>query len=209
MTPIEEITTDLNWRLGELAVLKTIPHRYQMLDSHIELLKSYLVPAIYALWEGFVVNTFEVLIKEINSQSISPDDIDVKIILYVTETDESLCLSNARTKIESKLDFVKKIKEVFENTVHIDPKVVTKSNVNFKVINELITSFNMRLLPSCYKSSLDKLLFFRNAIAHGNRAISVNDEEIGLFSQLVNDLMAEIVERVEETIINRSYLRDQ
>ena len=207
MTPIESIVSDMNWRLGELASLKSIPFRYHMQQSHIWQLKKHLVPAIYALWEGFVVNSFEVYIKQINSRQIRIEDIDVNILLYMTEADEKLCLSTPRFKRESKLNFVENIKTVFGTPVHIPPKVVTKSNVNYEVANNLLTCFNMRILPACYKHKLDKLLKFRNMIAHGDRAITVKDEDISVFSQLVNDLMAEITERVEEAIEGEQYLK--
>ena len=45
--------------MSELASLKTIPLRYNLLSHHKEMLIKYTIPSIYALWEGFVKNSFE------------------------------------------------------------------------------------------------------------------------------------------------------
>ena len=49
----QEIYADIDWRMSELALLKTIPLRLNFLPDQNKNIIKYLVPAIYAIWEGF------------------------------------------------------------------------------------------------------------------------------------------------------------
>ncbi|MBK6345590.1 MAG: hypothetical protein IPF68_06575 [Bacteroidales bacterium] len=57
-TFIDEILADIDWRVSELATLKSIPIRYSFRPEHKELQIKYTIPAIYAIWEGFVKSCF-------------------------------------------------------------------------------------------------------------------------------------------------------
>ena len=207
MTILEDIRSDIDWRMGELASLKTIPHRYNMIAHHKSLLKTYLVPAIYAIWEGFVSNTMLAYIMEINKEGISAESIRMDILLYITDIDEKLNLTVSRTSRSQQVKFIKNIYTTFNNPIEILPKVQTKSNVNLEVVNHLLTSFGLKTLPDCYEGKLNKLLNFRNKIAHGEKAILVKDVHITEFTQLINDLMVEIAIRIEEGITCQTYLK--
>ncbi|MBO7577543.1 MAG: hypothetical protein J6T43_00950 [Prevotella sp.] len=206
MTILEEIKSDIDWRMGELVSLKTIPHRYKMVTHHKSLLKTYLVPAIYAIWEGFVSNTMMAYIMEINKERIAAKSIRMDVLLYITEMDEKLNLSVPRTNRNQQEKFIRNIYTTFTNPIIITPKIQTKSNVNLGVINHLLTSFGLDALPNSYEGSLNKLLNFRNKIAHGEKAITVKDNHITEFTQLINDLMVEIAIRIEDGLINKTYL---
>lgn len=206
MTILEDIKSDIDWRMGELASLKTIPHRYNMITHHKLLLKTYLVPAIYAIWEGFVSNTMLAYIMEINKEGISAESIRMDILLYIADTDEKLNLTVSRTGRIQQEKFIRNMYTTLTNPIKIVPKVQTKSNVNLEVVNHLLTSFGLEVLPDSYEGRLNKLLYFRNKIAHGEKAITVKDDHITEFTQLINDLMADIATRIEVGLTNKTYL---
>lgn len=206
MTILEDIKSDIDWRMGELASLKTIPHRYNMVTHHISQLKTYLVPAIYAILEGFVSNTMLAYIMEINKERIAADSIRMDILLYIADMDEKLNLTVSRTGRNQQEKFIKNMYTTLTNPIKIVPKVQTKSNVNLEVINHLLTSFGLEALPNSYEGGLNKLLNFRNKIAHGEKAITVKNEHITEFTQLINDLMVDIATRIEEGLTNKTYL---
>lgn len=207
MTAIESITTDMDWRLGELGVLKSIPYRYHMNEGHVDMLRRYLVPAIYGLWEGFVKNTMMVYIGEINKASVMADALSMNTLLYSTKVDENLRLTTIRDKRPVQEKFIKNFRRFISSPICIKPLVDTESNVNLDVANKLLGAFNIEMLPNDkYGGRLHKLLNFRNAIAHGDNSISVKDEEIAEFSQLIVELMAEIATRVENGLAIKSYL---
>ena len=206
MTAIENIMADMDWRMGELGSLKTIPHRYHMEEQHIAMLKRYIVPAIYGLWEGFVKNTILVYIEEINKAEVPVNSICLNTLIYMTDIDDNLKLSTERKHKEKKERFIKNFQNLLATPVNMKLKVITESNVNLEVANHLLESFNIETLPDVYEGKLNKLLNFRNAIAHGESAISVGEKEINEFSQLIVELMSEIAERVEKGLLSKSYL---
>ena len=206
MTAIENITADMDLRMGELGSLKTIPHRYHMEEQHIAMLKRYIVPAIYGLWEGFVKNTILVYIEEINKAEVPVNSICLNTLIYMTDIDDNLKLSTERKHKEKKERFIKNFQNLLATPVNMKLKVITESNVNLEVANHLLESFNIETLPDVYDGKLNKLLNFRNAIAHGESAISVGEKEINEFSQLIVELMSEIAERVEKGLLSKSYL---
>jgi len=206
MNILEDIKSDIDWRMGELASLKTIPHRYNMVTHHKSLLKTYLVPAIYAIWEGFVSNTMLAYIMEINKEGIAAESIRMDILLYIADVDEKLNLTVSRSGRIQQEKFIRDMYTILTNPIKIVPKVQTKSNVNLEVINHLLTSFGLEALPDCYEGRLNKLLNFRNKIAHGEKAITVKDDHIIEFTQLINDLMADIAIRIEEGLTKKTYL---
>jgi hypothetical protein len=66
--------------------------------------------------------------------------------------------------------------------------------------------FNINNIHPDNKAPLDKLLFFRNSIAHGENAITVERTDIDRFSLLIQNLMYEVLLLVEDCILNKRYL---
>jgi hypothetical protein len=209
MSFIEEINRDIDWRMAELASLKTIPLRYNLLPKHKELLIKYAVPSIYALWEGFVKNTFELYAKEINNLSISSNDVHINILTHFVSSQGDLRLENARTDFIKQKKFIECYHSKINQPLYINTGYnITKSNVNFDVINDILMRFNLSQFPkNDFNDRLNKLLNFRNKIAHGEKSISVTIEDIEFFSKLVNDLMVETLLRIENGYNSRSFCR--
>ncbi|MCP4696577.1 MAG: hypothetical protein GY862_06980 [Gammaproteobacteria bacterium] len=90
----------------------------------------------------------------------------------------------------------------------VSSKFPTKSNVNLKVINNVLHRYSLKLLPgSPYKAQLNKLLKFRNNIAHGDNSIPVDRKNVIGFSLAINDLMVEIFLRIEEGYAKNTFRR--
>lgn len=195
---IDEINSDIQWRMSELASLKSIPLRYNLLPHHKEMLIKYTIPSIYALWEGFVKNSFELYIREINKLNIPIEEVHINVITHTLSSYEKLYLENPRMNFVSKKEFIEFYQTKISQPLNITNKIPTKSNVDFVVINDILTRFNLNLLPKTFESKLKKLLKFRNSIAHGETSLPVKLEDVTFFSQLVNDLMIEIIIRLDE-----------
>lgn len=208
MNVLENIIADMDWRQGELAVLKTLPYRYKMLPEHPGILKKYFIPAIYALWEGFVKNSIQCYIGEINRLQLTVSQLHINILTYALTIDEKLRLENPRTHFDKKVLFVKTYNQILSQPIQISLNVPTKSNVNYEVINDILRTFNLELMPLDFKGRLDKFLKFRNVIAHGDRSIVIRDDDIMEFIQLVIDLMGELYLRVDKGFSSRSYLNE-
>lgn len=203
---IEDIKADIDWRMSELASLKTIPLRYKLSIHHVEILTKYAVPSMYSLWEGFVKKSFELYIAEINSLELSFSDVNINLITHSLSSEDKLSLENPRMSFFKKKEFIEFYQNKTKEKFTIPNKLPTKSNIDFKVINEILERFNLsKLSPDIYEKKLKKLLNFRNSISHGERSITVKNENLNEFSMLINDLMVEIFIRIEEGKLKETY----
>ncbi len=207
MSCIQEITKDIDWRMAELGSLKSIPLRYQLLPHHREMIIKYTVPSIYALWEGFVKTAFRCYIFEINSLKLLFSDIHINLVVHALTSIDKLRLDNPRNSFKSKKEFTEHYLTAISKPFEIAEVIPTQSNVNFQVINEILLLFNLELLPKDFDKPLGRLVNFRNSIAHGEILIPIKLKDIECFTQLLNDLMVEIVLRIEKGLNTNSFRR--
>lgn len=205
MALLSEINDDIQWRMSELASLKTIPLRYNLLIHHKKLLIKYAIPSIYSIWEGFVKNSFELYVNEINSLNIPVKDTHINILTHALSSHDKLSLENPRIHFKTKREFIEYYQDKISQPLFLTNKLPTKSNIDFEVINEILLRFNLDVLHESFKMKLRKLLRFRNSISHGDSSIPVDMEDLTYFSMLINDLMIEIFNRIEDGYISQSF----
>jgi hypothetical protein len=205
MIILKDIEADIAWRMAELGSLKSIPLRYNLLPHHKEMIIKYTIPSIYALWEGFVKNSFRRYVEEINSLNLAISDIHINLLVHSLTSLDKLRLENPRNSFKSKKEFTEHYFQVISRPFEISKIIPTRSNVNFEVINEILQLFNLEFLPKSFDKPLDKLVLFRNSIAHGEVRIPIKIKDIEMFSQLLNDLMIEIILRIEKGLVSRTY----
>ena len=204
-----EISEDINWRLGQLATIKTLPFRYSITNDHKNFLLKYLIPSCYAVWEGFVKNTFEIYTRYLNSLSIKMDKFSISIVSHSIE--------RTFPQLRNEINDQRKIEHLCEslfnyakNNFSVSSLLPTNSNINLKIINNILSRYNLALLPTTpYKNELNKLIHFRNLIAHGDNNIVVTKDIVFEFTNTINHLMSDIFLLVEEGYNNKTYLREQ
>jgi hypothetical protein len=200
---IDEIVADIEWRISELASLKSIPIRYSFRTDHKEIHIKYSVPAIYAIWEGFVKNCFVIYSNHLNSLQIKRTEISVPLLTH--QIDSECDFNNPRTGFESKQRLVSLIDNMLNDVITIKPSVPTESNVNFKVLNRILERFCIDKLDDKYESDLNKLLRYRNTIAHGENSLTVDMIHITQFISLIENLMLDIVINIERNEKNKTF----
>jgi len=205
MSCIEEIQKDIDWRMSELGSLKSIPLRYKLLPHHQEMIIKYTVPSIYALWEGFVKASFKGYASEINSLGLAVNDVHINLLVHGLTSIDKLRLENPRNSFKSKKEFTEYYLNVISKPFELSDVIPTNSNVNFGVINEILLLFNLQLLPNHFDKPLNKLVNFRNSIAHGEIRIPIKIKDIEDFSHLLNDLMVEVILRIENGLKTNSF----
>ena len=205
MSCLNEIKKDIDWRMSELGSLKSIPVRYRLLPHHQAMIVKYTIPSIYALWEGFIKASFKCYITEINSLNLALKDVHINLLVHGLTSIDKLRLENPRNSFKSKKEFTEHYLAVLSKPFELVEIIPTNSNVNFDVINKILLLFNLELLPKNFDKPLDKLVGFRNSIAHGEIRIPIKMKDIEYFTQLLNDLMVEIVLRIENGLITNSF----
>ncbi|WP_305952730.1 MAE_28990/MAE_18760 family HEPN-like nuclease [Emticicia oligotrophica] len=201
---ISEIQEDIKWRVNEITTLKTIPLRYNLQKNHQNSIIIYSIPAYYALWEGYLKNSFELLTNYINKLELDYSTVNVNLLTHAIE---NRCnLGNERKYFDKKMKSVGVLTQFYKEPFRIEQGVPTESNVNFKVTNRVLERFCIQSMDNKYEKPLDRLLLFRNKIAHGENSIKVKREDIDEFSLLVENLMYEILILIEKYIDTKGYL---
>jgi hypothetical protein len=204
-TFIDEILADIDWRVSQLATLKSIPIRYSFSPEHKELQIKYTIPAIYAIWEGFVKSCFIIYSNHLNTLSIGRSEIAMPLLTH--HLDSECDFNNPRINFDSKQKMVTLLDSLLSDIVTIKPSVPTESNVNFKVLDKILERFCIDKVSADYDRQLNKLLLFRNKIAHGENSISVNLTHVNEFISTVENLMLDIVINVEQNAKVGTYKR--
>ena len=201
----EELSLEVEWRISEISIIKSIPYLYRVTDKHKEVLQKYLIPAIYALWEGFVVISFEIYTKKLNELNLTLDELHPFILAH--DLDMKKGLKDGRTDRLKQVEFSLDLKHYFSLDLSISGKVPTKSNVKFKTINNILERFNLEKFPKNYfEHGLGKLLKYRNDIAHGENSLSVDYEIVLELCEVVVKCMDKLSDILVEGIHNKSYL---
>lgn len=196
VTFIDEILADIDWRVSQLSILKSIPIRYSFSPEHKELQIKYTVPAIYAIWEGFVKSSFIIYSNHLNTLSIGRSEIAMPLLTH--QLDSECDFNNPRINFDSKQRMVSLLDSLLTDIVTIKPSVPTESNVNFKVLNKILERFCIDKVSDNYEQKLNKLLLFRNKIAHGENSITVDLTHVTEFISTVENLMLDIAINVEQ-----------
>jgi hypothetical protein len=202
---IQEILADINWRVSELATIKSLPIKYSFRPDHKELQIKYSIPAIYAIWEGFVKNTFTIYSTHLNSLNITR--IEIAHPLLTHQLDLECDFNNPRAAFDSKKRLVNLINNVLDETITIKPGIPTESNVNFKVLNKILERFCISPIEGSYERGLNRLLRFRNMIAHGENALQVNMTDMTQFVSLIENLMLDLIINIETCEKNKTFTK--
>lgn len=203
VTFVDEILADIDWRISELATIKSIPIKYSFRPDHKEVHIKYSIPAIYAIWEGFVKNCFTIYSNHLNTLGIKRTEISTALLTH--QIDSECDFNNPRLNFDTKQKLVEQIDSLLTETIVIKPSVPTESNVNLKVLNKILERFCISKIDDSYDRGLNKLLLFRNKIAHGENSITVNMTHVTEFVSLIENLMLDITINIESCERTKSY----
>lgn len=206
----EELEADIYWRQGQLSILRSIGKHNSLSVQQRACLRTYIVPAIYSLWEGFIKQSFSIYIRDINKKQIKLMDLHLNYITHIVDNKQQTNLQNARTNVEDRRKCVNVLCEIFSHeSVPVSENIPTESNVTYKVLNRILQTFNLNRIDVKWEKGLNKLLCFRNRIAHGENSIVVEDTDIEYFSQLLNDLMVVVCSLIVNGIKEERYLKNK
>lgn len=203
----QQLDEEIEWRIFELAMLKTNHLSRSISENRANIIRKYSVIAIYALFEGYVVRVFDIYKENINKLNLKCSEINTKILTsYVNYKHK---LTNGKSDVIKQEQFILNLQEIILSTsLNIDMKINTESNVNMKVLNKLLFSFNLKSInDNELESRLNKLLKFRNSLAHGETVLRVTNELVCEFVETVTILMDLVSEIIVIGYKDRTYLR--
>lgn len=201
----ETINSDLNWRLGEIAILKSLTVQSHLSEKKKSIARKYSIPALYAVWEGYVVNSFKEYVKIINSECLNFSDLHDSIA--TKHLFSLLNLHQPPKSFEKRKQFVRRIQAVLSEPIQLPLEIDTGSNIDYAELQNICNRYAVNADPlEQYKASLNKFLNYRNRIAHGDNSIAVAPEHITEFSQTVVSLMSDITEILTVHVTEKKYL---
>ncbi|WP_396586966.1 MAE_28990/MAE_18760 family HEPN-like nuclease [Bermanella sp. R86510] len=199
---IFEIQEDNNWRDGELAKFKINPHKVDQ-----KLWDRMCIPMIYAHWEGYVVSSLRVLINHLNKLQLNPSDVDTKLI--VIGLGKSYNSLSGKQSFDQKVNFTDKFIVLFDRAIKFDKSIDTKSNLNSKVLKELCNMFGFDFEKfKDVTSDIDRIVNFRNRIAHGENSILPHTDSIEKYISSVTEATDLIMQEIDRFLSNKSYLQN-
>jgi hypothetical protein len=164
------------------------------------------VPAIYAIWEGFVKESITKYSRYLNGLLLKPCDLAITLLTHAV--DENINLNDNRSNWDKKEKMITLIDDLFSNGVSFKHQIPTKSNVDFATASEIMKIYCLKpVLSDTYKDDLNKLLHFRNKCAHGDNAIKINSAQLEEFTLLVEHLMYEFIIAIENSLKNKFFRR--
>ncbi|WP_457933789.1 hypothetical protein LOS73_12885 [Pseudoalteromonas sp. SCSIO 43210] len=196
---VEEIQEENKWRDGELAIFKQNP-----LNVDTKLWNRMCLPMIYAHWEGYVVNSLKLLIGYLNDLELLPTEVSTKfVVLGLGNRYNSL---SGKQSFEQKIEFTEKFKELFQKALKFKKDIDTKSNLNSKVLNELCSVFGFNYISfKGVTSDIDRIVTFRNRIAHGENSIIPESEGIESYIVSVTEATDILLTEIEHFIRTENY----
>lgn len=201
----EAVEADLNWRLGEIALLKSLTVQSHLTENKKVITRKYFVPALYAIWEGFVVNVFQEYVKMINNEKAAFSSLHVDIT--TKHLFSSLNLHQPSKNFEKRKKLIRDLQNIMFEPVELPLEINTGSNVNYTELKNICERYAVDSEPlKQYKAPLDKFLNYRNRIAHGDNSIPVGKEHVVEFSQTIISLMYDIIEILTLHAREKKYL---
>ncbi len=190
----QDIRSDIGERQQLMLQIKTLYLRYQFNERDEKIFLSYSMPAIYAIWEGFIQTSFKTYVQEINKINLSVNTVHKQILCYHIENSFKQFKQYPKN-YNKKVAFFDKLGEFYgADIIEITRTINTENNVGFDVLNRLLAAFNLEKIPDYYeqrslKYELDeRLLRIRNQVAHGQDSIIVSRNDLEESINLVNNL---------------------
>lgn len=190
------LVAEREWRITELEFCKKIPflYTYPSFRSHYPLFWKFCIPMIYSHWEGFCVASMKLLVDYLNEISLSYQDAANHVLLLDNRKRFSYLQGNCSTDQQSR--FLNEFLASQKTGVHIDRSVVSaNSNLNFKQLSKMLSYFEISVSPVLdqQKPTIEKLVWYRNSIAHGENSITVTQKDVETFISCITKCIDEML----------------
>jgi len=201
----EKLVEAKDRRVNEIAEIKVVALRSGLSDLQKQIIKKYAIPAFYSLWEGYFKEAAGIYISSVNSMHLPTNQLAPLLLAHSIDTKHKLYQLSG--EFDKRADLIINLRNDLLGCLPIPTELPTESNINFKVANNILRRLCIRELSSqCFKEPLNKFLFFRNRISHGDFSIPIEQENIDEFSSLVEGLMDQILLNIIEGYSEQAYL---
>lgn len=203
MSPLDQITQDLNWRESELGSLKILLTRRDLSSTQREVLLRAAWAMLYAHYEGFVKFSLTVFYEEAEKRIDRCDQLPKETRV--------MALGNTLKKLKSLpaidlLDEIENFEITYNHKTPSFPDVNTGSNLWPNILEELLKSANLKdTVVKEHRYQLRTLVSRRNDIAHGKQDIIPEVEYYFGFENAVYQVMYNLAFVIDERLKSSPY----
>lgn len=197
---VEEIIVNNEWREKEFSKFKT---NSQNVDEALWL--RMCIPMIYAHWEGYVLDSFRIMLKHLNSLQLKHDQTITNLTVFgLGSTFSSLA---GKQNFEQKIIFTNKFYALISGVIKFGVRVDTKSNLRSSVLKDLcaIFCFDYGKFEN-FIADIDRLVDVRNAIAHGENSIVPDKESLQRYIESITRSTDILLFEIDDFLVNKKYL---
>ncbi len=197
-----ELEAERDWRVAEFSKMRLMLRKLQESESeeNVNLYLKMTLPMIYAHWEGFCVASFKILLDYISSKNIKGNKASYNVLTYANK--KAYDKLKGKHSFPQKVEFSKMFIDILNGNIRVTGKLDTKSNLNYDVLHDILTMFEMDETKFIqYQSDLNMLVGMRNAIAHGenSRIVSMDcmNKNILLITELMDIIVLEQIDYID------------
>jgi len=184
---------------------KTIHMRYSMIEKHKLFLIRQAVLSIYAAWEGFLKECLLLYLQELNTLKLEYNNISDTYLAF--QTDNVCTFKNSKTNYATIKKLSTNLFNMYKQKVVFNTKINTESNANLKITNTLLSKLSLSVLESKYEKDLNRLLLFRNSVAHGDDSIKIEQKDLDKFSETVQNIASDLITSILDGYNNQVYVK--
>lgn len=204
----DEIDLEIDWVIRETTKIKLLPHRYEFIEEEKDIYYKSMVPMIYAYLEGFVKNAIRIYMKFINQLDLTFNDISIRLLVHKIEKKYNCFKENIKL-MQHKEKLVEQLLQDIKNndkTINFNDKAI--QNINSDRLNKLLRELNFKEIEDIkIKDGLNKLLQYRNGIAHGENSYRVDENLLMEFIDTIIKTMDYVSDIICNGYNSRNYLK--
>lgn len=180
----EMLIAEREWRTQELSLCKKIPFLYMQpsFRQHIPVYWKFCVPIIYAHWEGYVVAAMKLVIDYINDLQIVYSAAPKYLIRLDNKNRFGYLQGNCTFEQQDR--FLSEFLSAQSRGIQIESTAISaNSNLNYNQLKKMFLYLDLKpsQIIDLNKPVIDKLVWYRNSIAHGENCIVVAQTDIEAF----------------------------
>lgn len=204
----DEIDLEIDWVIRETTRIKLLPHRYEFIEEEKDIYYKSMVPMIYAYLEGFVKNAIRIYMKFVNQLDLTFNDISIRLLVHKIEKKYNCFKENIKS-IQNKEKLVEQLLQDINNndkTINFNDKAI--QNINSDRLNKLLRELNFKEIEDRkIKDGLNKLLQYRNGIAHGENSYRVDENLLMEFIDTIIKTMDYVSDIICNGYDSKNYLK--
>lgn len=193
---VDILVAEREWRVQEMEFCRKTPFLYtnNNFRPHMGRFWKLCIPIIYAHWEGFVVASMKSAVDYINNMQIPYSKAPKNMILLANKARFGYLQGNCTLEKQNK--FLNEFLQAQTDGIHIDCRLISaNSNLNYSQLEKMLAYFGIAISDVLVsnKQSIEKLVWYRNSIAHGENSIQVTQKDIEDFIECIMKCVDEII----------------